>query len=148
MPGPLLSAIGRIHTLSSEARQELATVLDVLQLDPDRPRFVFGFTAQASAFVVGRRVTLSARRWMALDARRQLALLAHELTHVAQYDALGRGGIPRFLVRYFPEYHLNPDTYRLPTELAALPLPQVDLLDRRYTLDQIAQRFSHEVARG
>jgi hypothetical protein len=65
---------------------------------------------------------------------------------VAQYAALGRPAIARFLVRYLPEYHLRRDNYALPPELAATPLGEVDVLDRRYTLDQIAERFRHEVA--
>lgn len=57
----------------------------------------------ADAFVLGRRVFLSARAAEALErgARESLALLAHELTHVAQYRRLG---LPAFLARYVREY--------------------------------------------
>jgi hypothetical protein len=120
-------------------------VLEQLRLDADRPRVVFGFTARASAFVLGDRITVHRRRWQSMTPARQLGLLAHELVHVAQYAALGRGGIARFLVRYLPEYHLRRDNYALPAGLAAIALRDVDPLDRRYTLDQIAERFRHEV---
>ncbi|MGD8863557.1 MAG: DUF4157 domain-containing protein [Myxococcales bacterium] len=146
-PGPWLVRDGRRgYRLSHSARDELAPVLSHLRLDADRPRIVFGFTAQASAFVLGDRVTVHRRRWRAMTPARQLGLLAHELVHVAQYAALGRTGVARFLVRYLPEYHLRRDNYALPAELAATALRDVELLDRRYTLDQIAERFRHEVA--
>ncbi|MFN2385659.1 MAG: DUF4157 domain-containing protein [Thermoanaerobaculia bacterium] len=57
----------------------------------------------ADAFVLGRRVFLSPRAADALERRsgEALALLAHELTHVAQYRRLGF--LP-FLTRYLREY--------------------------------------------
>ena len=57
----------------------------------------------ADAFVLGRRVFLSPRASDALErsSADALALLAHELTHVAQYRRLGF--LP-FLARYLREY--------------------------------------------
>jgi hypothetical protein len=58
---------------------------------------------RADAVVLGRRVFLSRRAFDELErhSRDALALLAHELTHVAQYR---RHGATIFLGRYFREY--------------------------------------------
>lgn len=58
---------------------------------------------RADAVVLGRRVFLSRRAFDELERHSSdaLALLAHELTHVAQYR---RHGATIFLGRYFREY--------------------------------------------
>lgn len=142
VPGPWLQPRGRGYCLSSEACSVLAELLLQLSLDPGRPHIVFGYTARASAFVLGRRITIDRRRWAAMDSGRQLSLLAHELVHVAQYAALGRVGWARFLARYVPEYFLRADNYRVPQALRETPLRALDPLDPRFTLDQIAERFA------
>lgn len=74
------------------------------------PRLHSGATARfladrlrADAVVLGRRVFLSRRAFDELERHSSdaLALLAHELTHVAQYR---RHGVTIFLGRYFREY--------------------------------------------
>ena len=61
-------------------------------------------------------------------------------TDALQYSELGGGLVEavRFLWRYVPDYFGNPRNYQIPDSLAILPLAQVDILDSRYTLDQIA----------
>jgi hypothetical protein len=58
---------------------------------------------RADAVVLGRRVFLSRRAFDEIERRSSdaVALLAHELTHVAQYR---RHGAPAFLGRYVREY--------------------------------------------
>lgn len=145
--GPWLAPRGIFLEVSDAARQALGQALPELPL-PERPIHVrFGFTAAASAFAVSRVITLNGQRYGSLDRSRQLGLLAHELVHVAQYAMLAPGGVPRFLLRYAPDYFGNPDNYRVPEALLETPLAGLSLLDPRYTLDQIAERFRHELSR-
>lgn len=76
----------------------------------ERVRLSSGFASRAvvsvlraDAFVLGRRVFLSRAATEQLErrSREAVALLAHELTHVAQYRRLG---VPVFLARYLREY--------------------------------------------
>jgi hypothetical protein len=70
----------------------------------------------------------------------QLRLLAHEITHSVQYT---RVGFFPFLVRYLREWRASKgDPYGVPPALAGISLREVDPIDSRFYLDQIADRFA------
>ncbi len=60
----------------------------------------------AQAVTLGSRVVFAREAWRDLQAGRDrgLALVFHELAHVAQIRRLGRFGLARFLGRYLGEY--------------------------------------------
>jgi len=95
---------GRIaEALQSVLRPVFGNLLERARLSSGIASRALARTMQADAFVVGRRVFLSRAAAEELQRRSEgaLLLLAHELTHVAQYRRLG---VPRFLARYLREY--------------------------------------------
>lgn len=87
---------------------------------------------------LGDDVLINGTKWDAMSPRERIELMAHEITHSAQYDKLGYVG---FLNRYRKETGRS-DNYIVPPELANTPIEEVDLTDPRYTLDQIAERVA------
>jgi hypothetical protein len=63
-------------------------------------------------------------------------LMAHELVHSVQFKALGALNV---LGRYNTEYWRK-DNYIQPKELENIPIQQLNVVDPRFTLDQIAER--------
>lgn len=133
--------------LTPEALAALEPVADDLGIDAASVKFRMGDTHGQGAFTVNDVVTLNKDTWSAKTGLQRLGLLAHEMTHSLQYSELGGGliGASRFLWRYVPEYYGNPHNYDVPASLAILPMSQVDVLEPRYTLDQIANKAASGV---
>jgi hypothetical protein len=50
-----------------------------------------------------------------------------------------------FALRYLPEYSRGHGNYSVPSSLLSMPIEGIDLLDKRYTFDQIAERMAFEI---
>jgi hypothetical protein len=129
--------------LSDAARQALQPIFDNFGYDVRATQLSFGKGADivdASAFAYGPAVTLNEGVWRTLDARQQLGLLAHEIAHSVQYR---ERGTPRFLVRYVMEGR----KYGVPSQLDAIPISNLNPVDPRFALDQLADRVEAEFYR-
>lgn len=98
-----MSREGIPSDLASRLRAEFASELDRARLHRGRLARVLTALAGASAIVFGRRIFLSRAGSACVEdsASDAFRLLAHELTHVAQYRRLGAAP---FLGRYVGEY--------------------------------------------
>jgi hypothetical protein len=92
-----------VDTLGAQLVPAFGGLVARARLHSGLPARLLAACLGADAFVLGRRVFLSPRAAEALErsSADALALLAHELTHVAQYRRLG---FARFLARYAREY--------------------------------------------
>ncbi|MDQ5872247.1 MAG: DUF4157 domain-containing protein [Acidobacteriota bacterium] len=94
---------GLPSTLAGQLRPEFPSELDRARLHRGRLARLLTSLAGASAIVLGRRIFLSRAGAACVEdaAPDAFRLLAHELTHVAQYRRLGAAP---FLGRYVGEY--------------------------------------------
>jgi len=96
------------------------------------------------AYVLGNRIVINPRVWNRLTPKQQRELLVHEIVHVIQFQWLG---YTNFLVRYFGiggEFYRGRANYQMPIDLQITPINSVAIIDPKYTLDQIAERFKAE----
>jgi phage major head subunit gpT-like protein len=137
-----LSLFDNHYKLSKDASDILAPFFKTnFFYDVSKVRISFGYTFGQAAYTVDRGITIDWNVWHGLTDRGKMKLLAHEITHVIQYDTMG---IRRFLGRYAREYD-DSTNYVVPPELESTPIEQVDVLERNYTLDQNAERVADEV---
>ena len=139
------AAVGHMQ-LSREAAEILGPILRRLddEFDVEDVVFRFGPTGGADAWTLRYMVTLDADTWNTSNDLERLVLVTHEIVHSLQYTHMGWFKVNNFLWRYKDEYGRD-DNYRVPGALARLDLFDLDPVDDRYTLDQIAERVAHEV---
>ena len=133
--------------LASSAERELRTLFSRFQLDLTRLVFSIGWAFGQDGITFGRTIFLS-REFGAQSYIVQLGLLAHEITHSVQYAKVGW---PAFAARYLREWYESgghpymrrhdPGSERLDSRA----IESVDPLDPAYYLDQLADRFQHEM---
>jgi hypothetical protein len=131
------------YRLTPEAAKLLQPIFKQYGFDPSKVQFQFGWTPErVGAYTVGNRVTINREAWGSMSGLRRLELIAHEAAHSVQYERLGTAG---FLSRYVSEYQ-RPDNYSVPRALEATSFGRVNIVDPRFTLDQLAERVAAEVA--
>ena len=130
--------------LSKYAVPPLQSVFNHLGFDVTRGVFEFGQTGGAGAYTLGNTVIINGGIWKYARPHQRMRTLAHELTHSVQYEKLGFSG---FLSRYYDsdEFWRGRDNYRVPSDLAAIPMGALNVVDPRFTLDQIAERVASEL---
>lgn len=82
-----------------------------------------------------------------MSSYQRLGLLAHELIHCVQYSLINDrhwnpmpgSALAMFVARYAHEYYANPNNYKGSAVKAGTSVSGLDLLDTRYTLDQMAK---------
>lgn len=105
---------------------------------------------------LGYHVFIDTATWAKSTPTKRMRLLAHELTHVAQYYMLSAMptidsfGFLRFDTRYALDVITHRgnggrENYSMPGSLRNMTFSRVFLLDPRYTLDQLAERVAAEV---
>jgi hypothetical protein len=132
------------YTLSASAIAALdPTFKGKLGFDVSQVRIYFGFTGKGDAYTLGNRVTIDRANWDKLSPRQMIRLLAHEITHSVQYEKIG---LTSFLNRYIGlsgEYYQKAN-YVVPGSLSTQAVGSFDIVDKNYTLDQIANRIRDE----
>jgi hypothetical protein len=133
------------YRLNAEGQKALAPAFQHTGKDLSEIRFLPGEIAgDVPGLTLGDTVRLDVDVWNASTSDYRLGLLAHEVTHTVQFDQIGAA---EFGARYIEEYALGPGSnYDLPNTLRQTPITEVNMVDRAYTLDQIAQRFAVEVS--
>jgi hypothetical protein len=89
-------------------------------------------------------VTMDLDTWQKAKPLERLVLVTHEIVHSLQYTHMGVFKVNNFLIRYLGEYG-TPGNYTVPDALAKTDLVDLDPVDDRYTLDQIAERVAKQV---
>lgn len=140
------SMVGHKYALSREAAEILGPILRRLddEFDVEDVVFRFGPTGGADGWTLRYMVTLDLDTWNKSNDLERLVLVTHEIVHSLQYTHMGWFKVNNFLWRYKDEYGQS-DNYRVPDALAKTDLFDLDPVDGRYTLDQIAERVAHEV---
>jgi hypothetical protein len=135
----------RWFVLAPEARGVLQALFGRFGLDLGALTISLGGAFGNRGLTLGRTILLTPE--FARDSYpQQLALLAHEITHAVQYRILGWA---RLLFRYGEEWSRSSgDPYGVPTPLRQLPVGQVDPVDGRFYLDQLADRFALAMQEG
>jgi hypothetical protein len=130
------------YVLSDSARRSLQPLFDSFGFDVScvtvrfAPSWRVGW--KNDAYTLGDSITVNRNTWEGKGSVWRLGLLAHEVTHSVQYARLGYAG---FLTRYGPEWFRDRN-YHVPPTLEAILLRLLDPVDRRFTLDQIANRVA------
>jgi hypothetical protein len=116
--------------------------------DPPSAAFIrFGYPGKGnSGITIEGVVTLEVASWNSHSEESRILLLAHEHTHLPQWELLGHVA---FLARYLIEYQRS-DNYVVPPALAATPISALEatkFCDTKYTMDQMAERTGHEAVK-
>jgi hypothetical protein len=128
-------------TLGFNFTDKATQVLHGVFAHPWTPAFIrFGFAGGGnSGITLEGVITLDVEYWNAHSEERRIELLCHELTHIPQWNHLGRVA---FLLRYKKEFALGKVNYEVPPALNGMPISSLepDFCDERFTLDQICER--------
>jgi len=132
--------LDKTYKLDSRMYEILYPVFDTLGYDISDVVIRFGYTHGRPAFTVGDYVTLDEDAWAGMTSWERLGLLAHEITHSAQFEAYSDkapgAGARLFMSRYISEY----PKYGVPPSLHNIDITKLNVLDSRWSLDQIADR--------
>jgi len=141
------SWVGHKYALSFDAQMIIGPIVRQVAEDFDVGDVVFRFgpTGSADALTIRYMVTIDLDKWNKEGPLGKLELLTHEIVHSIQYEEFGWWmPVNKFLIRYAFEY--GPDSnYIPPQKLLDMPLTDLNPLDRRFTLDQIAERVVKEL---
>jgi hypothetical protein len=133
------------YVLAPGARAALQRFYARFGLDLGRLTFSTGGAFGQGGLTLGNTILLF-REFGTRAYSEQLRLLAHEMTHSVQYKLLGWVS---FLLRYKREWsRSNGNPYGVPQPLEEIPIGEVDPVDPRFYLDQLADRFRLAVDAG
>lgn len=143
-PGSYLESTGRgNYRLNAEGRRLLKPIFEKnFGYDPSNITFNFVHGGPAAFTPHEGRVIINADKWATYNLWAQLETLAHEATHSLQYTHINR---VEFWLRYRVEFN-DPANYDVPIDLWKIKMSELDPVDIRFTLDQIADRVGIEAA--
>lgn len=134
-----------MYALSAHAGKHLLPIFAKLGYSLGRTQVRFApLSGGDHAFTLGDTITIDPTIWNNSKPRAQLRLLAHEITHSAQFQRLGR---IRTQLRVAWENLTNSldELYDVPGALHRTPLKNLDVTDGRFTLEAIAEHVANHV---
>lgn len=146
VPGPhLIPAGSGVFRLSPGASARLAPIFAQLGYDVASVRIRFAeLPVGEHAYTDRNMVTVNPAHWNGAQNFRQAVLLAHEVTHSAQFAKLGYWRT-RFRVSWEARW-FGDEVYDVPGELHRIrQLGSLNVVDPRFTLEAIAEHVSHQV---
>jgi hypothetical protein len=132
-----------LYRLSDEALRRLRPIFRVVAKDYDlsRIRIRFSVLKLGDASTLGDNISIRRGFWNEQTYNGKLRVLAHEATHSGQFAKLGTRSV--LLRRLAETARYGPmGQYAVPDALANLPLDKINIVDRQFTIEALADRVS------